>query len=263
MSEDIGAWLKKARTDAGMTQNALANLLDGITAADISKAERGLTQLLPEQLQSITAALGIAPEAPAAPPAEEAAQEPAPQPAAPAADTAELLDLYRQADPGTRDAVLVLLKGEMDYKPILMSVAGSLMKNLTLGGGPIAGILNNVQQLFNPASDGADNPLVTILNGLTGIVGGVMSMKASFTKEKAEKAAGEKAETRECAKPADTGAKAAPAAGEKAVSPAIEKVASGPLLGFTFSYSVVIYLLLISFYFWLLRTDITPQDEGK
>ena len=43
----------------------------------------------------------------------------------------------------------------------------------------------------------------------------------------------------------------------------IEKVASGPLLGFTFSYSVVIYLLLISFYFWLLRTDITPQDEGK
>ena len=83
MIDDIGAWLKKARTDAGMTQTALAGMLDGITAADISKAERGLTQLLPEQIKTIAAAIGIAPEAPA----EETAQEPASQPSAPAADT--------------------------------------------------------------------------------------------------------------------------------------------------------------------------------
>ena len=74
MIDDIGAWLKKARTDAGMTQTALAGMLDGITAADISKAERGLTQLLPEQLKAITEAIGIAPEAPA-----EATAEPAPE----------------------------------------------------------------------------------------------------------------------------------------------------------------------------------------
>ena len=248
MIDNIGAWLKKARTDAGMTQTALAGMLDGITAADISKAERGLTQLLPEQLKAITEAIGIAPEAPA----EETAQEPAPQPSAPAADAAGLLELYRKADPGTRDAVLALLKGEMNYKPILTSVISSLIKNLTLSGGPIAGILNNVRGLFDPGSSGADNPLVTILNGVTGIVSGVMSMKADFDREKAEKAADKPAEAKECDEPADTGKKAAPAAGEKTVS--------GPLLGFTFSYAVVIYLLLLSFYFWLWRTDITPQQ---
>ena len=250
MIDDIGAWLKKARTDAGMTQTALAGMLDGITAADISKAERGLTQLLPKQLEDIAAAIGIAPEAPAAPAAEEKAQEPAPQ--SPAPDTAKLLELYRKADPGTRDAVHVLLKGEMNYQPILTSVLSSLMKNLTLSGSPIAGILNNVRGLFEPGSSGADNPLVTILNGVTGIVSGVMSMKADFDRDKAEKAAGKPAEAGECAERADTGRKAAPAAGEKTVS--------GPLLEFTFSYAVVIYLLLLSFYFWLWRTDITPQQ---
>lgn len=249
MIDDIGAWLKKARTDAGMTQTALAGMLDGITAADISKAERGLAQLLPKQLDEIAAAIGIAPEAPA----EEKAQEPAPQSPALTPDTAKLLELYRQADPGTRDAVHVLLKGEMNYQPILTSVLSSLMKNLTLSGSPIAGILNNVRGLFEPGSKGADNPLVTILNGVTGIVSGVMSMKADFDRDKAEKAAGKPAEAGESAEPADTGRKAAPAAGEKTVS--------GPLLGFTFSYAVVIYLLLLSFYFWLWRTDITPQQN--
>ncbi len=253
MIDDIGAWLKKARTDAGMTQTALAGMLDGITAADISKAERGLTQLLPKQLEEIAAAIGIAPETPEAPPAEETAQEPAPQATAPAADTAKLLELYRKADTETRNGVVALLKGEMNYKPILTSVISSLMKNLALSGGPIAGILDNVKGLFDPTKDGTDNPLVTILNGVTGIVSGVMSMKADFDREKAEKAAGKPAEARECAEPADTGKKASPAAGEKAVS--------GPLLGFTFSYAVVIYLLLLSFYFWLWRTDITPKQN--
>ena len=106
--------------------------------------------------------------------------------------------------------------------------------------------------LFDASSDGSENPLVTILNGVTGVVSGVMSIKADFDREKAAKAAGKPAEAGECAEPADTDRKAAPAAGEKTVS--------GPLLGFTFSYAVVIYLLLLSFYFWLWRTDITPQQ---
>ena len=49
MMEDIGAWIKKARTDAGLTQTALAGMVEGITATDISKAERGLAQLLPQR----------------------------------------------------------------------------------------------------------------------------------------------------------------------------------------------------------------------
>ena len=34
---------------------------------------------------------------------------------------------------------------------------------------------------------------------------------------------------------------------------------STPLLAFTFFYSVVIYILLLSFYFWLWRKDIKPE----
>ena len=34
---------------------------------------------------------------------------------------------------------------------------------------------------------------------------------------------------------------------------------SVPLLAFTFFYSVSIYILLLSFYFWLWRKDIKPE----
>lgn len=38
-----------------------------------------------------------------------------------------------------------------------------------------------------------------------------------------------------------------------------DKQISVPLLAFTFFYAVVIYILLLSFYFWLWRTDIKPE----
>ena len=41
MAKKVGELIKKARTDAGLTQEQLAKKVDGITAADISKAERG------------------------------------------------------------------------------------------------------------------------------------------------------------------------------------------------------------------------------
>ena len=34
---------------------------------------------------------------------------------------------------------------------------------------------------------------------------------------------------------------------------------SVPLLAFTYFYSATIYILLLSFYFWLWRTDIKPE----
>ena len=274
MIEDIGAWIKQARKDAGMTQAALAGMLNGITAADISKAERGLAELMPPQLEEIATALGAAPETLTAILKAEPAQEPDLQPAAPAAmdapaapaaptapaapaapDEAEWLELYRKADPAARVAAVALLKGDAAFMPVLTALFGNLVKTLTLSGGPIAGIINNVMGLFDANSDGSENPLVTILNGVTGIVSGVMSMKAACAKEKPEKPACEPAKAGESAGSAGKDAKAAPAVRDKAVS--------GPLLGFTFSYAVVIYLLLLSFYFWLWRTDITPDPETK
>ena len=41
MANKVGPLIKEARTGAGMTQEQLAKKIKGITAADISKAERG------------------------------------------------------------------------------------------------------------------------------------------------------------------------------------------------------------------------------
>ena len=40
----------------------------------------------------------------------------------------------------------------------------------------------------------------------------------------------------------------------------IKKPGAGSLLTFTLIYSLSIYILLLSFYFWLVRTDIKPEE---
>ena len=75
-------------------------------------------------------------------------------------------------------------------------------------------------------------------------------MKAAFKQAKAEKAAACPEAAKECTDPANP---------KKAVLPKDAKTISQPLLAFTFFYSVAIYILLLSFYFWLWRTDIKPE----
>ena len=58
MSKQVGALIKEARVSAGMTQKQLAEAVDGLSASSISKAERGIKKLTPEQLQQIAEATG-------------------------------------------------------------------------------------------------------------------------------------------------------------------------------------------------------------
>ena len=55
----VGDLIKEARTNAGMTQTALANKIKGLTANDISKAERGEKELTKDQLKSIAKITGV------------------------------------------------------------------------------------------------------------------------------------------------------------------------------------------------------------
>ena len=59
MSKQVGALIKDARVSAGMTQKQLAEAVDGLSASSISKAERGIKKLTPEQLQQIAEATGV------------------------------------------------------------------------------------------------------------------------------------------------------------------------------------------------------------
>ena len=58
-SKKLGNLIKEARTNADLTQEKLARKVDGLTAADISKAERGEKDLTQEQLKQIAKVTGV------------------------------------------------------------------------------------------------------------------------------------------------------------------------------------------------------------
>ncbi len=59
MANKVGKLIKKARTDAGLTQEDLARKVKGVSASDISKAERGEIRLTNEALKKIAKVTGV------------------------------------------------------------------------------------------------------------------------------------------------------------------------------------------------------------
>ncbi len=158
MANRVGALIREARTAAGLTQEQLAKKVDGVTASDISKAERGEKELTQTQLKLIAKATGVtqasllnaAKSGTAAKKPAATAKKPAATAKKPAASTAKkpaakkeeeikltaaekkLLELYRAADKNTKDAALKVLKGE---KQDLLSL---------LGGGDLLGSVTDL-----------------------------------------------------------------------------------------------------------------------
>ena len=158
MANKVGALIREARTGAGLTQEQLAKKVDGVTASDISKAERGEKELTQTQLKLIAKATGVtqasllnaAKSGTAAKKPSTTAKKPAATAKKPAASTAKkpaakkeeeikltaaekkLLELYRAADKNTKDAALKVLKGE---KQDLLSL---------LGGGDLLGSVTDL-----------------------------------------------------------------------------------------------------------------------
>lgn len=59
MAKKLGTLIKEARTQAGMTQEALAKKVKGVSAHDISLAERGEKELTQAALKEIAKATGV------------------------------------------------------------------------------------------------------------------------------------------------------------------------------------------------------------
>lgn len=59
MAKKVGTLIKEARTSAGLTQEALAKKVKGLTANDISLAERGEKELTQAVLKEIAKATGV------------------------------------------------------------------------------------------------------------------------------------------------------------------------------------------------------------
>ena len=124
----VGDLIKEARTSAGLTQTALAGKIKGLTASDISKAERGEKELTKEQLKSIAKITGVTQksllEAPSGASGKTASTSTASTTSAAKKKTAasttsvkltatekKLVEAYRAADTKTRKNAMSVLKG--------------------------------------------------------------------------------------------------------------------------------------------------------
>ena len=117
MANKVGPLIKEARTGAKLTQEQLAKKIAGLTAADISKAERGEIELSQAQLKAIAKATGVT-QASLLNAAKEGSKPAAKKPAAKkdelqlTAAEKKLVELYRAADKNTKETALKVLKGE-------------------------------------------------------------------------------------------------------------------------------------------------------
>ena len=124
MADKLGTLIKEARTGAKLTQEQLASRLDGISAADISKAERGEKALSQATLKQIAKITGVT-QASLLNAAKASGSASTKKPASTkktadkdsmnlTAAEKKLVELYRAADSDTKKAAVKLLKGEQE-----------------------------------------------------------------------------------------------------------------------------------------------------
>ena len=130
VKKKVGELIKEARTKAGLSQEKLAAMIEGLSASELSKAERGEKELTQAELKAIAKATGVTQKSllEAAAGTATAAKKPASAATKPAAastaakktDTASvkltaaekrILELYRAADSETRKNAEAVLKG--------------------------------------------------------------------------------------------------------------------------------------------------------
>lgn len=157
-AKKVGTLIKEARTQADMTQEQLARKISGLSASDISLAERGQKDLTQAQLKQIAKITGVTQASLVNASKGTAASKPAAKKTATAKKTTaakkltssssaktssmkvtaaekKLVELYREADSETKKNVVKLLKGEeidADADSILegiLSVVQDMMDN--------------------------------------------------------------------------------------------------------------------------------------
>ena len=145
-SKKLGNLIKEARTEAGLTQEQLARKIAGLSASEISAAERGVGDLTQDQLKKIAKATGVT-QASLLNAAKGAAKKSTTSTAAKAsmqvtATERRLVEAYRKASASEKKAAMNALKGtgslteeifeavldSVDTKDILESVLEGVLK---------------------------------------------------------------------------------------------------------------------------------------
>lgn len=123
-AKKVGTLIKEARVNADLTQEQLARKISGLSASDISMAERGKKDLTQVQLKQIAKITGVTQAsllsaAKGTSTAKSTTKKTASKTSASAkssikvtAAEKKLVELYRAADSDTKKAAVKLLKGE-------------------------------------------------------------------------------------------------------------------------------------------------------
>ena len=117
-AKKVGTLIKEARTNADLTQEQLARKISGLTANDISQAERGLKDLTQEQLKQIAKITGVTQASliNAAKGTSSFGKKTSSSTSSSktsymvTAEEKKLIQLYRKADAATKSSILNLLK---------------------------------------------------------------------------------------------------------------------------------------------------------
>ena len=113
-SKKVGTLIKEARTEAGLTQEQLARRISGLSANDISLAERHQKNLTQDQLRQIARITGVTQSSLLNAAKGSSAKKPAGAKSSMQVTATErrLVELYRQADADTRKEALQVLRGQ-------------------------------------------------------------------------------------------------------------------------------------------------------
>ena len=113
-SKKVGTLIKEARTEAGLTQEQLARLISGLSANDISLAERHQKNLTQDQLRQIAKITGVTQASLLEAARGSTAKKPAGAKSSMQVTATErrLVELYRAADTETRKDALKVLRGQ-------------------------------------------------------------------------------------------------------------------------------------------------------
>ena len=122
-AKKVGTLIKEARTNAGLTQEQLARRISGLSASDISMAERGKKELTQAQLKQIAKITGVTQSSLLNAAKGSTAKKTSSAGAKTMKVTAtekKLVELYRKADTDTKKAALNMLKGDEDLTELFL-----------------------------------------------------------------------------------------------------------------------------------------------
>ncbi len=134
MGKKTGARIKEARNAAGLTQEQLAKRIAGLSASEISRAERGELELTQAVLKRIAKETGVTQasllNAEKSTSKSKTAKSKSEDMDLTASER-KLVELYRKADSDTKKAAVSLLKGEKnDVQQLVSDLLGDTLSKL-------------------------------------------------------------------------------------------------------------------------------------